>query len=158
MQHNYVSLYYIYANYVCLHMYNEFLLHAKKTSHHSMGRFLLKPATLAHDTWSCSLLRSSQGSYFDDSEIRFAVPFCTFASLTKKSRLLSQSAFYKTGNVLFSQAASHQVSSALESLTSVFEMGTGGSSPPLSPDLFFIHFTLNLREKPYLPQLLIIFD
>ena len=40
----------------------------------------------------------------------------------------------KTGNVLFSQAASRQVSSALGSLTSVFEMGTGGSSPPLSPD------------------------
>ena len=35
----------------------------------------------------------------------------------------------KTGNVLLSQAASHQVSSALESLTAVFEMGTGVSSP-----------------------------
>ena len=35
---------------------------------------------------------------------------------------------YKTGNVLLSQAASHQVSSALESLTAVFEMGTGVSS------------------------------
>ena len=34
----------------------------------------------------------------------------------------------KTGNVLLSQAASHQVSSALESLTAVFEMGTGVSS------------------------------
>ena len=49
--------------------------------------------------------------------------------------------FCKTGNVLFSQAVARQVSSALESLTSVFEMGTGGSSPPLSPDflarLFF---------------------
>ena len=42
--------------------------------------------------------------------------------------------FCKTGNVLFSQAVARQVSSALESLTSVFEMGTGGSSPPLSPD------------------------
>ena len=43
--------------------------------------------------------------------------------------------FSKTGNVLFSQAVARQVSSALESLTSVFEMGTGGSSPPLSPDI-----------------------
>ena len=42
--------------------------------------------------------------------------------------------FTQTGNVLFSRAASRQVSSALGSLTSVFEMGTGGSSPPLSPD------------------------
>lgn len=40
----------------------------------------------------------------------------------------------ETGGVLLSQAVSHQVSSALGSLTSVFEMGTGGSSPPLSPD------------------------
>ena len=40
----------------------------------------------------------------------------------------------KTGNVLLSQAASHQVSSALRSLTSVFEMGTGVASPQLSPD------------------------
>ena len=52
-----------------------------------------------------------------------------------------------TGNVLFSQAASHQVSSALESLTSVFEMGTGGSSPPLSPDLFLYSFYLKLKRK-----------
>ena len=42
----------------------------------------------------------------------------------------------KTGNVLLSQAASRQVSSALRSLTSVFEMGTGVSSLLLSPDLF----------------------
>ena len=46
--------------------------------------------------------------------------------------------FNKTGNVLFSRAVARQVSSALESLTSVFEMGTGGSSPPLSPDRYSI--------------------
>ena len=40
----------------------------------------------------------------------------------------------KTGNVLLSQAASHQVSSALRSLTTVFEMGTGVTSSLLSPD------------------------
>ena len=43
--------------------------------------------------------------------------------------------FSQTGNDLLSQAASHQVSSALESLTAVFEMGTGVPSPLLSPDL-----------------------
>ena len=43
----------------------------------------------------------------------------------------------KTGNVLLSQAASRQVSSALRSLTSVFEMGTGVASPLLSPDFLF---------------------
>ena len=52
----------------------------------------------------------------------------------KRARCFHILLFSKTGNVLFSQAASRQVSSALGSLTSVFEMGTGGSSPPLSPD------------------------
>ena len=42
--------------------------------------------------------------------------------------------FKKTGNVLLSQAAARQVSSALGSLTAVFEMGTGVPSPLLSPD------------------------
>ena len=45
----------------------------------------------------------------------------------------------KTGNDLFSQAVSRQVSSALKSLTAVFGMGTGGSSSPLSPD-FILSF------------------
>ena len=42
--------------------------------------------------------------------------------------------YKKTGDVLISQAASHQVSSALKSLTSVFGMGTGVTSLLLSPD------------------------
>ena len=46
---------------------------------------------------------------------------------TNKKRIHNESA-YQTGNVLLSQAASHQVSSALRSLTTVFEMGTGVSS------------------------------
>ena len=41
----------------------------------------------------------------------------------------------KTGDVLLFQAASHQVSSALRSLTTVFEMGTGVTSSLLSPDI-----------------------
>ena len=65
----------------------------------------------------------------------FAVPFwtCRYHG-TKKAERFHALLFTKTGNVLFSRAASRQVSSALGSLTSVFEMGTGGSSPPLSPD------------------------
>ena len=41
-----------------------------------------------------------------------------------------------SGDVLLSQAVTHQVSSALKSLTSVFGMGTGVSSLLLSPDIF----------------------
>ena len=40
-----------------------------------------------------------------------------------------------TGDDLLSQAAAHQVSSALRSLTSVFGMGTGVASSLLSPDI-----------------------
>ena len=58
----------------------------------------------------------------------------------KKRRRASHAAQFqknkKTGNVLLSQAASHQVSSALKSLTSVFEMGTGVASSLLSPDFY----------------------
>lgn len=43
--------------------------------------------------------------------------------------------FYESGNVLLSRAVSHQVSSALKSLTTVFGMGTGVSSSLLSPHL-----------------------
>ena len=47
---------------------------------------------------------------------------------------LTMGPYKKTGDVLISQAASHQVSSALKSLTSVFGMGTGVTSLLLSPD------------------------
>ena len=54
----------------------------------------------------------------------------------EKSKL-KQLASRKTGNDLLSQAVSRQASSALGSLTAVFGMGTGVSSPLLSPDFFF---------------------
>ena len=53
----------------------------------------------------------------------------------------------KTGNVLLSQAASHQVSSALRSLTTVFEMGTGVTSSLLSPDFQVVPWKLNKSIK-----------
>ena len=59
--------------------------------------------------------------------------------LMKKAVHFRELLFSKTGNDLFSQAVSRQVSSALKSLTSVFGMGTGGSSSPLSPD-FILSF------------------
>ena len=70
-----------------------------------------------------------------------------------------------SGNSLFSRAVARQVSSTLRSLTSVFGMGTGGASSPLSPDIllrdapsklnnvrqsFSYSFSLNhLRTKPW---------
>ena len=51
------------------------------------------------------------------------------------------------GIALFSRAASSQVSSAPVSLTTVFGMGTGGSSPSLTPTLPFIQDAYT----PYIP-------
>ena len=56
----------------------------------------------------------------------------------------------RTGSVIFSRAVARQVSSALESLTSVFGMGTGGSSPLLPPDSclsFFRHTASDFRSS-----------
>ena len=44
--------------------------------------------------------------------------------------------YRSSGNYLLSQAVTRQVSSTLRSLTSVFGMGTGGSSLLSSPDFF----------------------
>ena len=43
-----------------------------------------------------------------------------------------------SGNDLLSRDPAVQVPSALEGLTAVFGMGTGGSPPPLSPDIKLI--------------------
>ena len=52
-----------------------------------------------------------------------------------------------SGNYLLSRAVSRQVSSTLRSLTSVFGMGTGGSSLLSSPDFsFFWGYTLKTKQ------------
>ena len=53
-----------------------------------------------------------------------------------------------SGSYLLSQAVAHQVSSTLRSLTSVFGMGTGGSSL-LSPPDFFGYVSHTLKTKQY---------
>jgi hypothetical protein len=59
---------------------------------------------------------------------------------------------YKSGSDLLSRGVSAQVSSALESLTSVFGMGTGVSSPSLPPEILFWLLgrsqSLSLRSHP----------
>ena len=54
---------------------------------------------------------------------------------TSKSPYKSSFLTVCTGTALSSQAVSSQVFSTLVSLTSVFGMGTGGTSPPLAPVL-----------------------
>ena len=44
----------------------------------------------------------------------------------------------ESGGVLLSRAVSSQVPSALRSLTAVFGMGTGGTSPSLPPEMVAI--------------------
>ena len=48
-------------------------------------------------------------------------------------RLGPEAAFREAGIYLFSQVVSNQLSSAQVSLTSVFGMGTGGTSPSSTP-------------------------
>ena len=50
------------------------------------------------------------------------------------------------GNDIFSQGVSPQVSSALERFTSVFGMGTGGSTPLKSPRSSLIKYSLFQKE------------
>lgn len=111
----------------------------KKQSTHMLC-FLTKPATCG----VAALLQSQSHYIFLYIYVALLLSLSRFVrscfARPKKSCYISNSFFNKTGNVLFSQAASRQVSSALGSLTSVFEMGTGGSSPPLSPDLFMLVF------------------
>ena len=68
---------------------------------------------------------SGKQSQLDD-EIAFRMQVCSFAKIPEKK--VKNQKKEKTGDFLISQAASRQVSSALESLTSVFGMGTGVSS------------------------------
>ena len=55
----------------------------------------------------------------------------------------------ESGSDLISRAVSSQVPSALESLTSVFGMGTGGTSPSLPPEIvnLFLRCTLTTAHR-----------
>ena len=46
----------------------------------------------------------------------------------------------KTGNALSSQSVSRQVLSAYECLTTVFGMGTGGTTQLSSPDIYLVFY------------------
>ena len=67
-------------------------------------------------------------------DLHHRLPACL--SYQKKKLAFANFFFNQNGNVLLSQAVSHQVSSALRSLTSVFGMGTGVTSSLLPPHIF----------------------
>ena len=82
----------------------------------------------------------------------------TTTRLTAECSAIELLRIMESGSDLSSRAVSSQVLSALESLTSVFGMGTGGSSPSLPPEIVAIlllqlslscfHFAyLLLKEK-----------
>ena len=66
---------------------------------------------------------------------------CCFLGIKKHA---PKNVFFKTGKDLFSQAVSHQVPSALRSLTAVFGMGTGVASSLYSPDRCLLKFRLTM--------------
>ena len=59
-----------------------------------------------------------------------------------------QKAKRKAGAYLFSQVVSNQVSSAQQSLTSVFGMGTGGTSASSAPAIYAQHISLTYSLYP----------
>ena len=61
----------------------------------------------------------------------YALPTELLRNIRQKSEFLR---IFGSGNDLLSRAVTHQVSSTLRSLTSVFGMGTGGASSLLPPD------------------------
>ena len=69
-------------------------------------------------------------------DLHHRLPACL--SYQKKKLAFANFFFNQNGNVLLSQAVSHQVSSALRSLTSVFGMGTGVTSSLLSPHFLLV--------------------
>ena len=71
------------------------------------------------------------------------------AGQTEPKKLLprKQQEFFSTGTALSSQAVASQVFSTLMSLTSVFGMGTGGTSSPLAP---IQDTVLSFPTRPYL--------
>ena len=54
------------------------------------------------------------------------------------------------GDVLLSRDPAVQVPSALEGLTVVFEMGTRGSPPPLSPNEYLFYQVSSEKAIPFL--------
>ena len=62
----------------------------------------------------------------------------TTTRLTAECSAIELLRIMESGSDLSSRAVSSQVLSALESLTSVFGMGTGGTSPSLPPEIVAI--------------------
>ena len=95
-----------------------------------------RPPFIRHRRRSGSVLRSN---IFPLSRLcfRFVQQWgCSLLNICKNEEVIPRALrFLKScaGTALFSQAVTRQVSSALMSLTSVFGMGTGGTSSPLAP-------------------------
>ena len=106
------------------------MVHNLTAVHHGFFRWI-STAILVYDI---ALPLSSIFSHF---------PGFTAGKAGKKDKTKAQAiacAFVCDGVYLSSQAVASQVFSTQVSLTSVFGMGTGGSSPPSTPSIFSYHF------------------
>ena len=68
----------------------------------------------------------------------------------KKNCSFEQFSFFGCSNNLSSRTVASQVLSALVSLTSVFGMRTGGTSPLTSPQWYISDFSVNIDFRVYL--------
>ena len=100
------------------------------------GTIVAPPAGLEPATSWLTVMRSAN----------WAIEEYIYFSLYTKDNSLSYYLWhiFCSGNFLLSQAVAHQVSSTLRSLTSVFGMGTGGSSLLSSPDKW--GYTLKTKQ------------
>ena len=75
------------------------------------------------------------------------LPFCFLLKQFQDKRKTPQnffwSVFVQVGDYLFSRAVSSELSSAQVSLTSVFGMGTGGTSPSSSPTIWLAKYIIS---------------
>ena len=75
-----------------------------------------------------------------------SVVFFTLGFLQFRGKILLFPRFEDVGIELFSRAASRKVFSPLQSLTSVFGMGTGGPSAFVTPTIFLSRTLLVLEN------------
>ena len=101
----------------------------KAQTHHKTFRFTLHEIV----PFSSSLFHLQCSHHFQSIPAFLFSPKTVSRQKKNASEFLLKRFFVQVGDYLFSRAVSSELSSAQVSLTSVFGMGTGGTSPSSTP-------------------------
>ena len=101
----------------------------KAQTHHKIFRFTLHEIV----PFSSSLFHLQCSHHFQSIPAFLFSPKTVSRQKKNASEFLLKRFFVQVGDYLFSRAVSSELSSAQVSLTSVFGMGTGGTSPSSTP-------------------------